>query len=303
MSITLLDGWVAHAQPWATPPTMSALNYFGLGLEDGKPPIDAPFEMSINKIEQYGIYSQSLSSIVGPADKVGVRFQPVNGIFLNWMFGKVSGAATKTIVNMDGTARKPRIACWQQNGTDKYHNYAVMFGDLSLEWAQNRLMVSMIGKGQVHGLSAESPTFTFPTSIKTAFHHIESMTFGATSLNPMKIGLQAGHTLIPIPGQNGYFQELNEFAPIKGIYTLQFEATEGASLLADMRAGTKRSFVWKIAKGDDPTKYIQPTSDCLIRSCVPYRMYNNSIVWTAVLESEDFSIEVVDGVADAFYGL
>lgn len=298
------DGWIAHALPYTTPPTMTALSYFGLNIEDKTPPITTPFEQMVEEITSYGVYYPSLEAGDNPNDKISTKFIPVNGIFNNWFFGKVSdNAGIKTVVNMDGLSRKPRIATWQQSGSKKYHHYANVFGNLDMSWEKNRLMVSMFGKGQDHGESALTPTYTYPSGISSQFTHINLCTWNAVDLYPTRLRFVGSQNLTPIPGSNGKYQAINEFDTQFGIYNIQFISASGEAIWDDFLAKEKREFIWRIIKSVDNTKYMKYTQNAMILSLIPTRVLGQSTVWSAVFKIENVSAEINDGVANSFYGL
>ncbi|WP_371805471.1 hypothetical protein [Candidatus Lokiarchaeum ossiferum] len=301
--MTHTDGWVAHPIPYTDTPTMTALYNFGLNLPDRNANINLQLQNNINSTNLYGQYYPDLSAGSQQNDQFSVKFQPVNALPFYWMLGKVSGTTTKTIINMDGLARKPRIATFSQVDSKKWHNYANVFGSLSLEFNESFLQCSLIGKGLSHGSNSLSPTFSYPSSVSSTYNNITVCTWSSTSLSPYRLKMDLQQNLQGFIGSDGFYQEISEFAPIIGTYNMQFLSDDGEALVSDFENQEKRSFVWKIVKPTDPTKYLQFTADCMIKSLLPARIHGQETVWSAVMLMEDISVESVDGLLDSFYGL
>lgn len=310
MSSILKDGWGVHAQPYDTDPVATALYYFGIPIETKDAPVDFPLEKKVVEKEIYGDYEPSCEVFILPGDKVGVRFMPVNGIFLHWFFGKVTaGAGTlKTITVMDGTVRIPRIWIFHQTGTKKYHNYATVFEDLILDMEKNQLAVSMIGKCQKHGADSRTPTFTYPaditpTEIKTMFNQLDYIQWNSGDLYLAgKFQGNFRRVLKGYPDNNGeYYQEISESSTVHGIYTIQFHTVSGELIMDDYLAGTSRLFAFKYTKQDDPTKYITFSHNAFIASLMPLRIKGEPTLYTAVIVCDDYSFPVDDKLEDALY--
>ena len=304
MSSTLYDGWVPHTAPYSTPPTITGgAYYFGLNYEDKSPPIDSQLTRDIQEIEKYSQYYPSLSASNKPGDQISAKFIPVNGIFNHWFFGKAAAiSGGYTITNMDGSAYKPRIGAFSQSGTKKIFDYGLVFGSLNLEYANQRFGVSMQGKSIGHGSTTSNPSgYTYPSSISTPFDHLASMTWDGDTVLPSRFSGQFMQNLQPFIGSNGLNQAISEFTIQKGAYNLQFVSDYGELLVTDYEDGSLKAFIYKVAKAADPTKYLQYTHNCMIKSLIPTRVYGEEIIWSAVLAVEDTSVEIKDGTT-GFYG-
>jgi len=304
------DGWGVHAVPYDTDPVATALYRFGIPLATKDRPVDFALEKQVFEKEVYGSYEPDCEIVVLPGDKISARFMAVNGIFLHWFFGKVTaGAGTlKTVTVMDGSAEKPRIWIYHQTGTKKYHNYAVVFGDLTIDFSQNLLAVSMIGKCQLHGADVRTPTFTYPanvgaTEIKTMYDHLDYIQWNSADLYlDGKAQGSFRQVLKAYPDSNGeYHQAISENSTIHGVYTIQFQSASGEAMMADYLAGTTRVFAFKYTKKSDPTKYITFSHNAYIASLIPSGTLGEPITYTGIIVCNDYSFPIDDDLEDSDY--
>lgn len=310
MSEEFEDGWILTPSP--TYPTdgnaMDNLYYFGLILPDGHAPLDIPLQMNINVLEQFGQYFFDLIKGDIVIDREAIRFVPVNGLFLWWFYGKVThaGGGVFTVTNMDGTTRKPTLATWQKSAAQHLYQNGVVTNDYVIEWVKGGfLKAAILGKGLDHGEGAATPAYTFPDSIDTMFDVIDTLTWNGGDLFASLWRMSGAQTITPIPGNNGFYQEIADMTPSSGAMTVQCTATNGEAMMADFLAGTKRDIVFKIIKSKDNTLYMELTAtNAMIGSCIPLRIIGQPTIWTVVFAIGAVSWEIKDGTTTlALWGL
>lgn len=276
----------------------TGLYYVGIPTEEGKPIITIGLAENLKLRDVMGQYYQEIESGLQLADRISLDFVPTNSRFLYWMLGKrTTSTGTRTISNMDGSARKPRLSVWKQVNNDKRHAYGVVFESMSLNWENNQLNLIMSGKGMAHGTDAYSPSITHEGSISTVWNHMESMTWDGDTLVPYKFSGQITQPITPMIGYAGHYQEINEFAPIGGTYNLIVSATNGEAMLTDFESQTPKDFIWTVKKADDNTKSMTFThTNCRIRQINATEIIGYEPIYNVLLQIEGISVAVTDGV-------
>lgn len=279
---------------------LTALNYFGVPTEDGKPILTIGLGEDLKLRDIMGQYYQEVESGLQLADRISLNFIPTNAKPLYWMLGKETDTAVgaeRVISNMDGTARKPRISVWKQVNNDKRHVYGTVFESMTLNWENNQLNVMMSGKGMKHGTDAFSPSITPEGSISTVWNHMSAMQWNAGDLVPYKLTGSFNQPILPMIGYGGYYQEINEFAPLGGTYNLIVTATNGETMLADYASQTPRTFTWTVKKADDNTKQMIFThTNCRIRQINATEIIGYEPIYNVLLQIEGSSVAVTDGL-------
>jgi hypothetical protein len=215
----------------------------------------------------------------------------------------------KYITYFDGSVRKPRIAVWEQDANKKYHFFGVTPENLVLEFINGALSISLQSKGMKHGVDTDSPTFSFPGGIISAFTNIASAEWAGSStvnIDLLQFRLNQSTTLKPIwDPVNGYYKDLNEFRVIVGTMNLQMESTQAELIISDMRTktlGTLSYYIYKSNKGVTDN-YIKVVADAYIVHEDLARDAGDPVTYNLVLVINNIHFEVKDGLALSFYQL
>ena len=211
----------------------------------------------------------------------------------------------KNISIMDGLSRKPRLGIYSETPDIKQFMDAHVIGNFNWDYSSNRIKASLIGKGQDHGTTGDTPTsFSYPDDVSTPYNVPEFVKWDDHEINITRFSSQQQQNLVGFIGSTGKNEEISEFAPIYTMYTVQGIASDGDALWADFLAKTPRTFAWKFLKAGDLSKHIRcGHANSYIKSCVPTRIYTGEIVWTFTIEGGVPTMEVSDGLAISFYNL
>ena len=278
--------------------TLATLIKLGYPLEDGKPLSTIGITEALVHREIYAQYYETLEAGPQPANQNIFVFIPTNAKFLWLFYGKRSAATgDRTISNMDGLSRKPRFTAWKRVNNDKRHVYGIVIGSLDMVWAKNKLYASMIGPGMGHGTDSFTPTIGWLDAVDTAWTHITLMEWDNDALTPITFRFRGIQALVPIPSADGdENQEVFEFAPVVGNYTITCTAAQGELILADYAAKVAKTFEWTISKADDPTKEMAFIhTNCRISAITRQEVFGMEPIYTIVIAIEGASIAVKDG--------
>jgi len=308
--MTLKEGWAYHVADgngaWVvTDPTMTALNKFGLLGSNDSSFISNKYSVNASYVKQVGNYDTSIHMGNTPNDGISINSGLINGIPLYWMLGKATeSAGVFTISNLDGSARKPRIGIRQEIDARYYENYGVTASNLTLSYANNALWSNMNAIGMKNELSTDtSPSYGYISDVLTPFNVLTNMTWDngvgtPVELKPTTFKTQMRQNLSPFMGEDGYYEEISEFAPIEAMHAMQFlgSEAEAAGMIADFHAKTSGTFTWKVKKASNPEHYIEctGTGNLIDETSVHGRgleTYYNFAIWCTSL-----SFEVKDGV-------
>jgi hypothetical protein len=210
------------------------------------------------------------------------------------------------ITYFDGSARKPRIAVWENSNGDKHNYYGVTPESLVIEFVNGFLYSGMQSKGMKHEVSTDTPTFTFPGGIVSAYTNIIQAQWHNTSLKLTQFRLNIGTTLSPIwDADNGYYRDINEFKPVLATMNLQMQSDQATNILPDFHSHTKRTFSFYIYKSDvgDTDKYIKMNMNAYIVHEDHERDTGEPVTYNMVLEIETMYFEIKDGLSKTFYQL
>lgn len=295
---TYNEGYYAQSSVIEELDPLTAISYFGLPSADGKPILTIGLGENLKIREIMGQYYNEVEAGLQLADRVGLDFVPVNARPLWWMLGeRTATTGARTISNMDGTSRKPRLSLWQQINNDKRHVYGTVFESMSMNWDNSQLNFTMSGKGMKHGTDAYSPSKSYEGTIKTPWNHMTAMSWNAGSLTPYKMTGQLTQPITPMIGYGGYYQEINEFSALGGTYNLIVSSANGETMMADKESSTPRTFSWEVRKADDNAKYMTFThTNCRIRQINATKIIGYEPIYNVLLQIEGTSVAVLDGL-------
>jgi len=212
-------------------------------------------------LDVYGQYNQSLEAGPQVADLISKRFLPVNGRFLYYMLGNRNlTTGTRTISNLDGTARKPFLSVWKQTNDLKQHCYGALFDSCIISMAVGaQPIVNMVGKGLKIESDSYSPTITWEGSVSSRFDILNGMTWGGDALTPYACTVNLRQSAIPIPGYDGRYQDINGQKPVFGTLNFVCSAPQGEVIFADFEASSQETFTFSLGKSTEPTHSIVGT--------------------------------------------
>ncbi len=279
---------------------LAALKRFGYPISN-KPILDIGTRENILGKEVYGQGYKSLESGPQVADLVSARFIPVNGRFLYWILGKRSAATgTRTISNLDYTARKQFISVWKQVNNRKEHVYGTMFDSMSLAMKQGGMpTVSLVGKGLNVASNSFTPTITWKDSVESPFTNMSGMTWDGDALTPYACTVNLRCNSKPIQGYDGTYQDINGQVPVYGTIQAMCSATEGETAFADYNDSDAKTFTVTLGKGtaDHSTHSLAGTfANARIREMNKQESLGLEPVYTLLIEIQTASWLVTDGL-------
>ena len=227
----------------------TGLNHIGYPIGT-RPILDIGNTEDVVAKDIYGQYYQSLEAGPQVADLVTAKFTPVNAKFLYYILGKrTASTGTRTISNLDGTARKQFLSVWKQTNELKQHCYGVLFEGCTIDMAMGEQpMVTMVGKGLKIASDSYSPAVTWANSIESRFDGLKGITWDGDSLTPYGCTINMQQNSIPIPGYDGKYQDINGQKPVFGTVNFVCTAAQGKVVFADFEASTAHDFTFTLGK-------------------------------------------------------
>lgn len=287
---------------------------FGLTEASGKRHIDFKGFRAINSIEQLGQAYPSLTAGNFPLDSLPGSFVPTNGLLLYWMLGDSSSAAGVHTITPLNSGTKPEIWILTNSNDDLiYQAHNCILRTLTLRFRLGEPMYAQCDwMGKEHENSNGDPaTITHPSSVDYPFDNFDTCTWdgsgSADNLLVEEIVLKFTQKLVGYMGSNGYYAYIAQNNPIISGVTINFkrdfDVNGSATVWADLWTGTTGTLVFKIKKASDATKYIKFTfTNMLCADVNVQRTDGEPPSYFGSFAGANMSFEVVDGVADSFYG-
>jgi len=262
-----------------------------------KPIIDIGLTETIFEQQIHGQYYPTLQSGPHTADKVALSYIPTDARFLYWMMGKqTASTGTRTISNMDGTARKPYLSLWKQTNNLKRHVYGVPIEQMSLTMEQGKHpIVRLMGKGMKVATDSFTPTISH--TVSSPFDVLNAMTWDGDSYEPYGLTVNLKQSITPINDYSGVYQEFHDQTMISGSLNMVCGATNGETAIADWTAKTAKTFSFTLKKSSEPTHQIVGTfNNARIQDVVVNEVIGREPIYNIVALIESASFEVTDGI-------
>jgi len=311
--MTVVEGWAYHEADengaWVvTDPTMTELFKFGYVPADNSAIIKRSDKVMAERVKQVGLYDTAIHMGNNPNNDISGSFGMINGLPLYWMLGRAETSGDGVLIsNMNGNARKPRIATRQEIDGIDYHTYGLTMSRLSLQYNNNMLWANCSWMGMKDELPAAiSPSYAYPSNVRTPYNVLSHMTWDGGELKPTSFATEMSQNLTGFMGENGYYDEISEFAPILPTAGIQFlgSEAEAATMQADFEAKLPKVFSWTVNKASCSTDLITCTGTGYLVDQASVKGYGLETYYMYSIWCTSLTFTVVDGLTrSTFYGL
>lgn len=300
MTIVYKEGYYEQTTYDEEHATLAALKRFGYPI-DKKPILDIGITEDVVARNVYGQGYQSLEAGPQRADFITARFHPVNAKWLYWMLGKRTAATgTRTISNLDYTARKKFISVWKQTNDLKMHCYGTLFESCRFSMQQgNSPIVNLIGKGLSIGSDAYAPVIAWDGAslIKSRWDHIDSMSWDGDSLTPYAITMDLKQNTKPMPGYDGSNQDIDGQKPVFGTINAVCTAAQGEVAFVDWEASSPKTFEFTVGKSEEATHSMAGTfANARLMKVDKIEEFGISPIYNLLMMLQTTSFVVTDGI-------
>ncbi len=214
------------------------------------------------------------------------------------MLGNQTAASgTRTISNLDYTARKPFLSVWKQTNNRKEHVYGTLFESMSLAMQQGQQpAVTLIGKGLNVDNDVFTPTVTWDNSIASRFDYMSGMTWDGDALTPYACTINLRQSPITIAGYDGTYQDINGQVPVYGTITAMCSASEGETAFADYNSSDAKTFTVSLGKSTEAHSIVGTFANARIMEMTRQESLGLEPVYTLLIAIQTSSFLVTDGI-------
>jgi len=275
----------------------TGLKKFGYPIDE-KPIVDIGIAESVVSRDVYGQGFQSLEAGPQKAELISMRFHPVNAKFLYWILGKQSASTgTRTISNLDYSARKPFLSVWKQVNTSKIHCYGTLVESCQFSMQQGQSpIVNLVGKGLSIASDDYSPSVVWDNSIVSRFDYMSGMTWDSDSLTPYACTFNLRQSTTPIPGYDGTYQDINGQKPVFGTINAICTASQGETAFVDWEASAAKTFTVSIGKSTEAHTIVGTFENARLMQVSKTEGFGVEPIYNLLMMVQTASFLVTDGI-------